>query len=100
MMTATSEFVARALQAKYDLDPSGLLLDSSLSNINHFHEAFSKWFRMFDNVDETCEEQVKLLRENPLIPKDVTIHGYIYEVESGHLRKPFQLVTQQVNTAE
>lgn len=100
MMTATDEFVARVLQAKYDLDSSGLLLDErSSSSLGHFHKAFGQWFRMFDNVDETCEEQVKLLRQHPLIPQDVTINGYIYEVESGRLRKPFEIIAQRVNTA-
>lgn len=101
MMTASNEFVARALQAKYELDLPGLLLnEQSSSNLGHFHKNFAQWFKMFDNVDETCEDQVKLLCQHPLIPEDVTINGYIYEVESGRLRKPFEPIAQRVNTAE
>jgi len=102
MMTATSEFIARALQAKYVLDSSSLPLDPSLPDLGHFpHEkAFADWFRMFENVDETCEKQVEILRNYSLIPQDVEIHGYVYEVETGRLRKPQKTLSDRVNTAQ
>ena len=99
MTTATSEFVARVLQAKYDLDVPGLGLDPMTSSLSQFNAAFAKWFGMFDNVDETCQQQVQILRHHPLIPSEVKIHGYIYQMESGQLRKPFQLADQE-NAAE
>jgi carbonic anhydrase len=49
-----------------------------------------KWNRMFTDVDAMCVRQVELLRASPFIPDNVTIHGYIYEVETGILRHPWQ----------
>ena len=44
--------------------------------------------------------QVEYLRNHPLIPEDTIISGYIYEVESGELRKPKQILSRKVNTRE
>ena len=40
----------------------------------------------FGNLDENLRTQVERIREHPWI-KDVPVHGLIYEVESGRLRK-------------
>lgn len=45
---------------------------------------------MFTDVDAMCVRQVELLRTSPFIPDNVTIHGYIYEVETGLLHHPRQ----------
>ncbi len=42
--------------------------------------------RAFDDLDENLRAQVERIREHPWI-KDVPVHGLIYEVESGRLRK-------------
>ncbi|MGI6417509.1 MAG: hypothetical protein ACOX1P_17775 [Thermoguttaceae bacterium] len=54
---------------------------------------------MFDDVDETCAKQVQLLRECPLIPDDVSIHGYVWEVERMALRRPHFRLSDRVNNA-
>ena len=46
---------------------------------------FEGWLRGFDNVETSVEETVELLRHHPLIPKDVTIHGYVIHTETGEL---------------
>ena len=46
---------------------------------------FEGWLRGFDNVETSVEETVELLRHHPLIPKDVTIHGYVINTETGEL---------------
>ncbi len=43
---------------------------------------------MTDDVDEACQAQIKLLRDHPLVPDEVSIHEYVYEVESDALRRP------------
>jgi len=40
----------------------------------------------FDDLDANLKTQVDRIREHPWI-KDVPVHGLIYEVESGRLRK-------------
>ena len=42
--------------------------------------------RAFDDLDENLRAQVERIREHPWI-KDVPVHGLIYDVESGRLRK-------------
>lgn len=101
MMSATGNIVVDALKEKHKIDPKKLPIDSAVKGLGNFpdEKTFTEWFRMFDDVDATCEKQVQLLREHPLIPDEVVIHGYIYEVESRHLRKPYQRVSERVNTA-
>jgi carbonic anhydrase len=43
---------------------------------------------MMDDVDVTCLKTVEAFRAHPLIPKDVTISGWIWEVETRRLRAP------------
>ena len=42
---------------------------------------------MSDDIDDACNAQIEYLREHPLIPEKTTIHGYVYEVKSGALRR-------------
>ena len=46
---------------------------------------FEAWLRGFDSVECSVEETVDLLRNHPLMPKDVTIRGYIINTETGEL---------------
>lgn len=63
------------------------------------HLSFAKWIRMFRDVDDTCVQQVELLRGCPLIPRDVSIHGYVWEVERMALRRPHVRLGEMVNNA-
>ena len=44
-------------------------------------------FLPFQDVDESVREDMKLLRECPLIPDDVIISGAVYDVETGSMRE-------------
>ena len=44
-------------------------------------------FLPFQDVDESVREDMKLLRECPLIPDDVIISGAIYDVDTGSMRE-------------
>ena len=46
---------------------------------------FQAWLRGFDTVECSVEETVDLLRNHPLMPKDVTIMGYVINTETGEL---------------
>lgn len=78
------------------IDPS--LPELQLSG-DIFH-AFIKWIRMFNDADAACLAQVAMLKNHPLIRKDVPIHGYVYEVESGTLRLPYHRIADKVDTAK
>ena len=46
-----------------------------------------KDFLPFQYVEESVREDMKLLRECPLIPDDVIISGAVYDVDTGSMRE-------------
>lgn len=46
---------------------------------------FEEWLKGFDSVACSVKESVDLLRHHPLMPKDVVIHGYIIDTQTGEL---------------
>jgi carbonic anhydrase len=62
-------------------------LDPALPELNIGDASIAEWVRMTDDIDEACSAQAEYLKNHPLIP-DVPVTGYVYEVESGHLRRP------------
>lgn len=99
MLTATGEYLTEELR-KRGMNPKNAQIDPSLPGLKLGKVAFSEWIRMFSDVDETCQKQVELLRNCSLIPKDIVINGYVYETETGRLRKPYQRISEKVNTAK
>ena len=53
---------------------------------------------MMDDVDEACMKTIETFRNHPLIPKDVTISGWIWEVETRRLRAPIPGVGAEKRT--
>ncbi len=47
--------------------------------------ALSQWVDTFHHPIENVAEVVKTIRENPLIPKDVPVHGLIFDPDDGRL---------------
>jgi carbonic anhydrase len=99
MMSASGEFLTNALREK-GIDPDTVTLDPALPELSLPQGHFAKWIRTFTDVDEICLRQVELLRSSPLIPSDVNIHGYVWEVESMRLRRPGVRLADKVNTAK
>jgi carbonic anhydrase len=44
-----------------------------------------KWLHGFNSVEESVRESVELIKNHPLMPKDVRVHGLIIEPETGEL---------------
>jgi len=99
MMSATGEYLTQALREK-GIDPDAVEIDPALPELRLPPGAFAKWIKTFTDVDEVCVRQVELLRNSPLIPKDVVIHGYVWEVECGKLRRPHARLCERVNTSK
>lgn len=99
MMSASGEFLTTALEEK-GIDIATVQLDPALPELSLSPTAFPKWIKSFSDVDEACARQVELLRNCPLIPNDVVIHGYVFEVESMRLRRPHVRLSDRVNTAK
>jgi carbonic anhydrase len=45
---------------------------------------------MMDDVDQSCMKTVEAFRNHPLIPRDVTVSCWVWEVETRRLRAPTQ----------
>ncbi len=45
----------------------------------------NRWLRGFECVNESVKHSVKVIRNHPLIPKDVKVHGYIMDSNTGKL---------------
>ncbi len=99
MMTASGDFLSEVLRNK-GIDVDEVAIDPSLPELKLPKGVFSKWIKTFTNVDEICVKQVELLRNSSLIPQEVVIHGYIWEVETMSLRRPYERLSEKVNTAE
>lgn len=99
MMLKSGKEIVEALEAALGVDLTRIPLDPSLPELTlKDPKAIERWFRTFESVDEITVAQVELLRNHPLIPKDVTVTGYIYEVETGRLRRPFEVLSRRVNS--
>ncbi|PZP61194.1 MAG: carbonic anhydrase [Azospira oryzae] len=87
MLSANAADLEKALRDK-GIDVDNVPIDPSLPELKLEKGAFAKWIGMMDDVDLTCIKCVELLRNHPLIPKDVVISGWIWETEFRRLRKP------------
>jgi carbonic anhydrase len=96
MMSAPDEAVRDGLEAQAgDLDEADL--DPSLPELTIGDADVMEWVKMTDDIDEACAAQVEYLRESELIPDDVAVTGYVYEVESGELRRPGDRVAGEIS---
>ncbi|GLU52248.1 beta-class carbonic anhydrase [Dyadobacter frigoris] len=42
-------------------------------------------FLTFTNLEESVTEDVKRIKSHPLVPKDIPVYGFVYDVKSGQL---------------
>jgi carbonic anhydrase len=101
MMTTSGDHIVEELKAK-GIDLENVRINPLLPELKLQNQAanFSKWIEMFSEVDETCQQQIEALKNCPLIPKDTEIHGYVWQVESMSLRRPYAKLSEKVNTAK
>jgi len=96
MMSAPDEAVREGLEAQAgDLDAADI--DPSLPELNVGDADLLDWVKMTDDIDAACAAQVEYLRESAFIPDDTTISGYVYEVESGELRRPDERIAEAIS---
>ena len=46
--------------------------------------SYINWLTFSDNAKSVLED-VRRIRKHPLVPNDIPIYGYIYDVKSGRL---------------
>ena len=96
MMSAPDAAVREGLEAQAG-DLADADLDPSLPDLTIGDADIMDWVKMTDDIDEACAAQVEYLRESDFIPDDVTISGYVYEVESGELREPGDRIAGEIS---
>ncbi len=97
MLSANADDLVEALRKK-GIDPDEVTLDPSLPELKLDKGAFAKWIGMMDDVDQACMKTVEAFKNHPLIPKDVTVSGWIWEVETRRLRPPTQEAEKRART--
>lgn len=102
MLLKTGQELAAGLEEKVRErggDLSRTPLDPALPGLRVAQKELPGWIKAFTDVDESTLLQIELLEKSDLIPDDVKIHGYVYEVESGRLRRPRGRVGEVVSTS-
>ena len=69
MLTFKDEELARKLKEKFGHDAS------------HFR------FYTFSDLENNVREQVATIKNHPLIPKNIPVTGFVYDVDTGRLKK-------------
>lgn len=87
MLSANATDLEKMLRDK-GVDTDNIAMDPTLPELKLEKGAFAKWIGMMDDVDETCIKTIDAFKNHPLIPKDVVISGWVWEVETRRLRAP------------
>lgn len=98
MMSAPDDAVVEGLETAADGSLNDVDLNPALPSLDIGDASIADWVWMTDDIDEACQTQIEYLTKHPLIPDDVIVHGYVYEVESDALRRPGERVSEQINT--
>jgi len=56
-----------------------------ISTLSNSGIDITKWLHGFDSVEDSIKESVEIIKNHPLIPKDLTVHGLIIDSETGKL---------------
>jgi carbonic anhydrase len=57
----------------------------SLEMLNYAGVDFEKFLHGFDCVEDSVKHSVSLIRNHPLLPKDIPVHGLVIDPKSGKL---------------
>lgn len=61
--------------------------DEHISLMKHCGIDLDSWLHGFDDTSAAVAETVDLVRNHPLVPRDVTVCGYIMDSTTGELRR-------------
>ncbi|MDR7240630.1 beta-class carbonic anhydrase [Neobacillus drentensis] len=84
--------------AHYDCGMSGLkaepviesmkergISDETFDTLTYSGINIKQWLHGFDNVAESVEHSVDIIKNHPLMPKDVPVHGLVIDPKTGKL---------------
>lgn len=97
MLSANAADLEKALRDR-GVDIDNLTLDPTLPELKLDADSFAKWIGMMDDVDKACIKTVDTFKNHPLIPTDVIVSGWVWEVETRRLRAPTQDAADRART--
>jgi carbonic anhydrase len=59
--------------------------EQTIETLDYSGIKIKDWLRGFDSVSESVRQSVEVIRNHPLIPRDVPIHGMVIDPETGEL---------------
>lgn len=59
--------------------------EETICTLNNAGVNVEKWLHGFESVEESINESVRMIKDHPLFPKDVKVHGLIMSPETGGL---------------
>lgn len=63
------------------------ITDDDIETCRFFEVDFDRWLCGFDNNEDSIRSSVKMLRDHPLIPNDIRIHGFLMDSHTGELTR-------------
>jgi carbonic anhydrase len=57
----------------------------TLQTLEHAGIDLQQWLRGFDSPEDGVRQSVTVVRNHPLLPKDVAVHGLMISPETGRL---------------
>lgn len=97
MLSANAKDLEKMLQDK-GVDTDNIAIDPTLPEQKLDKGAFAKWIGMMDDVDEACIKTIETFKNHPLIPNDVVVSGWVWEVETRRLRAPTRDADKRART--
>ncbi|MBV8680103.1 MAG: carbonic anhydrase [Aquitalea sp.] len=75
------------------IDPSKILShatergisEDTISTLRHAGIDLDNWLKGFDNVSDSVRHSVQTVRNHPLMPKDIPVHGMVIHPSTGRL---------------
>lgn len=59
--------------------------ESTIETLKHSGVNLLRWLRGFDNVRDSVVNSVSIIRNHPLLPADILVHGLIIDPDTGEL---------------
>jgi carbonic anhydrase len=59
--------------------------EETILTLNNAGVNVEKWLHGFESVEESIKESVRMIKDHPLIPSDIKVHGLIMSPETGEL---------------
>jgi carbonic anhydrase len=59
--------------------------EDTVKTIEHSGIDLKTWLRGFDDVSESVQNSVRIIKNHPLIPEDISVHGLVISPETGKL---------------